>query len=62
LAMSLQTPTKIQARQWKLVPQGEDGSRAEVSSLDTSIRATDHRGPWGEANRKAECRKSARSV
>jgi len=25
-------------------------------------KAADHRGPCGEANRKAECRKSARSV
>ena len=35
--MSLQTPTTIRARQWKLIPQGEDTSRAGVSSLDTSI-------------------------
>jgi len=27
LAMSLQTPTTIRVRQWKLVPQGEDASR-----------------------------------
>src|ERR1700675_2582436 len=35
--MSLQTPTTIRLRQWKLIPQGEDTSRAGVSSLDTSI-------------------------
>ena len=35
--MSLQTPTTIRARQWKLIPQGEDTSRAGVSSRDTSI-------------------------
>jgi hypothetical protein len=35
--MSLQTPTTIRACQWKLIPQGEDTSRAGVSSLDTSI-------------------------
>ena len=35
--MSLQTPTTIRARQWKLISQGEDTSRAGVSSLDTSI-------------------------
>ena len=36
--MSLQTPTTIRTRQWKLIPQGEDASRAGVSSLDTSIK------------------------
>ena len=36
--MSLQTPTTIRARQWKLISQGEDTSRAEVSSRDTSIK------------------------
>src|SRR5262245_22667834 len=36
--MSLQTPTKIRVRQWKLISQGEDTSRAGVSSLDTSIK------------------------
>ena len=36
--MSLQTPTSILARQWKLISQGEDTSRAGVSSLDTSIK------------------------
>ena len=36
--MSLQTPTTIRARQWKLIPQGEDTSRAGVSSLDTSMK------------------------
>ena len=36
--MSLQTPTTIRARQWKLISQGEDTSRAGVSSLDTSIK------------------------
>jgi hypothetical protein len=36
--MSLQTPTTIRARQWKLIPQGEDTSRAGVSSLNTSIK------------------------
>ena len=35
--MSLQTPTKIRVRQWKLISQGEAASRAGVSSLDTSI-------------------------
>ena len=35
--MSLQTPTRIRARQWKLISQGEDTSRAGVSSLDTRI-------------------------
>jgi hypothetical protein len=28
----------IQVRQWKLISQGEDTSRAQVSSLDTSIK------------------------
>src|SRR6185369_1729255 len=32
---------------------------SEVSSLDISIEAAAHRGLCGEANRKAECRKSA---
>ena len=36
--MSLQTPTTIRARQWKLMSQGEDASRPRVSSLDTSIK------------------------
>src|SRR5262249_13586370 len=36
--MSLQTPTTIRARQWKLISQGEDASRPRVSSLDTSIK------------------------
>src|SRR6516165_7408326 len=36
--MSLQTPTTIRARQWKLMSQGEDASRAGVSSLDTSMK------------------------
>jgi hypothetical protein len=36
--MSLQTPTTIRTRQWKLIPQGEDTSRAGVSSLGTSIK------------------------
>src|SRR5262245_48476011 len=36
--MSLQTPTTIRNRQWKLISQGEDTSRDEVSSLDTSIK------------------------
>ena len=36
--MSLQTPTTIRARQWKLISQGEDTSRAVVSSPDTSIK------------------------
>ena len=31
------TPTTIRVRQWKLISQGEDTSRAGVSSLDTSI-------------------------
>jgi len=35
--MSLQTPTTIRVRQWKLISQGEDTSRAGVSSLDTSM-------------------------
>jgi len=35
--MSLQTPTTIRARQWKLISQGEDTSRAGVSSRDASI-------------------------
>jgi hypothetical protein len=35
--MSLQTPTTIRVRQWKLIPQGEETSRAGVSSRDTSI-------------------------
>ena len=35
--MSLQTPTRIRTRQRELVSQGEDTSRAEVSSRDTSI-------------------------
>ena len=34
---SLQTPTTIRTRQWTLIPQGEDTSRAGVSSRDTSI-------------------------
>src|SRR5262252_2601627 len=36
--MSLQTPTTIRARPWKLISQGEDASRPRVSSLDTSIK------------------------
>ena len=36
--MSLQTPTTIRARQWKLISQGEDTSRAGVSSLGTSLK------------------------
>src|SRR4029434_7233809 len=36
-AVRLQTPTTIRASQWKLISQGEDTSRAGVSSLDTSI-------------------------
>ena len=35
--MSLQTPTTIRTRQWKLLSQGEDTLRAGVSSRDTSI-------------------------
>ena len=35
--MSLQTPTTIRTRQWKLLLQGEDTSRAEVSPRDTGI-------------------------
>ena len=35
--MSLQTPTTIRTRQWKLISQGEDTSRAGVLSRDTSI-------------------------
>src|SRR5258705_9385695 len=35
--MSLQTPSTIRARQWKLLSQGEDTLRAGVSSRDTSI-------------------------
>ena len=34
--MSLQTSTTIRVRQWKLISQGEDTSRAEVSSRDAS--------------------------
>jgi hypothetical protein len=34
--MSLQTPTTIRTRQWKLLSQGEDTLRAGVSSRDTS--------------------------
>jgi len=60
--MSLQTPTTIRARQWKLMSQGEDASRPRVSSLDTSIKRPTIVVSCGEANRKAECRKSARSV
>lgn len=36
--MSLQTPTTIRVRQWKLISQGEDTLRARVSSRDTSIK------------------------
>src|SRR5215813_12248042 len=36
--MSLQTPTTIRARPWKLISQGEDASRPRVSSLDASIK------------------------
>jgi hypothetical protein len=36
--MSLQTPTTIRTRQWKLILQGEDTSRAGVLSLGTSIK------------------------
>ena len=57
--MSLATPEKIRTLQRKLLSQGEGGR--EVSSHDTSLTA-DRRVPCGEANRKAECRKSARSV
>jgi hypothetical protein len=60
--MSLQTPTTIRARQWKLISQGEDTLRAEGVIAGRQHYAADHRGPCGEANRKAECRKSARSV
>ena len=35
--MSLQTPTTIRTCQRELISQGEDTSRAEVSSRDTSI-------------------------
>ena len=35
--MSLQTPTTIRTRQWKLISQGEETLSAGVSSLDTSI-------------------------
>jgi hypothetical protein len=28
----------IEGRQWKLIPQGEEKSRAEVSSLSTSMK------------------------
>src|ERR1700742_4872193 len=35
--MSLRTPTAIRVRQWKLVPQGEDTSRAGVPSRGASI-------------------------
>ena len=45
----------------KLLSQGEGCVSAEVSSQDISSTA-DCRVPCGEANRKAECRKSARSV
>src|SRR5215467_7969276 len=36
--MSLQTPTTIRVRPWKLISQGEDASRPRVSSLDASIK------------------------
>ena len=50
-------------RSEKAHTQGEDWFLSfEVSSHDTSLNAADHRGPCVEANRKAECRKSARSV
>ena len=35
---SLTTPTAIRVRQWKLIPHGEDASRAGVSSLHTNIK------------------------
>ena len=38
MAMSLQTPTTIRARQWKLISQGEDALRAGVSSHDISVK------------------------
>ena len=36
--MSLQTPNTIRTCQRKLISQGEDSLRAEVSSRDTSIK------------------------
>ena len=56
------TPTTIRVRQWKLISQGKDTSRAGVSSLDINIKRPTIGVPCGEANRKAECRKAARSV
>ena len=40
------TPTTIRVRQWKLVPQGEDASRAGVPSHGASIEWPTVVGLW----------------